>query len=332
LEVTIEGVDTHVIDTVTFYCAPIAGRVAKPLIPDVTGFNVAGRYYQGNAFGGRSGRRSTAPLTCPSGTTFAGIHGRAGQWVDRLGPICRSIEAIPAPPTLSSDRPLVTSPAAARATQPAGPNPVASVPIQQGGDPTFDTRGTALQENELLCRGGAPYPTGRYGQVPGNAQREIHVVFVRASESVARPDGSGLEPGRCGFPNRAAAEIASLLITVDVGSQTSLQGIEALKDDATRYWSFLVERNDALGMMEATENHAWTPPAAGRSTVQQVVAARPFYPPNLFALNDAETVTVGERRISAREAKLEVETALDGLSEPTRSFALCAIAAKECGR
>jgi hypothetical protein len=52
-------------------------------------------------------------------------------------------------------------------------------------------------------------------------------------------------------------------------------------------------------------------------------------PANLFALDDGEIVAVGDRTTSAGALKQDVLGDLGRLAEPTRSFALCAVA-RQC--
>jgi hypothetical protein len=286
------------------------------------------------------------PMTCPSGAAYAGIHGRAGEWIDAIGNICRRIEPVPPPPTLSRDAPIVTSSVTA-AAQPTGPNPIASVQLQQGVNAPATTARAGLEPSQLLCRGGDVYPTGRQGQVPDKPEQEYHVVFVRISQNIARPDGSGLSPGTCGFADRVATDVPTFLLPVDVGSSTLADLETYLKHDPNHFWSFLLRPNQALKMPEAIKHEQWAAPAqasaalttspiqdtatsASSAARQRASAVRERFPVDLYQVNEAAMIAVGARQMTVRDARLEVEAALDRLAEPTRAFALCVIAGKDC--
>src|SRR5690606_9534897 len=110
----------------------------------------------------------------------------------------------------------------------------------------------------LLCRGGEPYPTGRYGQVPDQPEREWHMLFIRRSKSAAGADGGGLAPGECAYLESPAEEaLAYLRMSVELGSDT-LERLSNHLADAGHYLRFVLRRDEA-GWYDVLEHAEWTP-------------------------------------------------------------------------
>lgn len=349
LAVTEEGAATRIVDGIAFDCGIMQRQQPKKLQPSQrSDFQFFGPMvdYLGGVLTGDNAGPTDSSFVCPEGQAIAGIYGRAGQMIDALGIICRDIQVAPLPPSTVLQEPGTSAAptrGAAEAAAAAGTSHIAAIPMQQGAaNPTAASTASA-RANRLICRGGTTYATGRYGQAPDDAEIQMQMLFFLRSATPAG-DGPGLEVGKCGFTDRLADDnIATVRFRVRAEGDQSEKAVREYLADPNQYWSFLVRINDETRWYEATQHAKWIPASAdGQRQIQSTAASAPLareaiqvagnLPQNLFELNDAAIIVVGRKELTAGEAKRQVEQDLGRLSEPTRAFALCVVASRECGR
>jgi len=105
LAVSVEGMDSMMVNGVQVECGPLAG----PLPRRVAGYNLlsaSGPIHRGGGgIGVSHAEWGDETYACPDGMAPVGVHGRAGAMVDALGLMCATVET-PPPPTPVAEQKL----------------------------------------------------------------------------------------------------------------------------------------------------------------------------------------------------------------------------------
>ena len=141
----------------------------------------------------------TPPLE-PASTAAAEaseVRPQAQSKVDPSGPVELNPQPLPPKATkvLEKGQPQVVAPTTAQSTTIAK----ADTALQQSPHAigTGGHRVSDLAAGEIICRGIDTVAIVRFGTAPDNA--EISMMYFSPAKEPARPDGSGLEPGKCGY-------------------------------------------------------------------------------------------------------------------------------------
>lgn len=289
LEVHAEGTRTYIVNGIRFWCGPANGAEIGPAY-EARGPN-ARRQGVHSAFAGSSTLPSRGTVACASGQASAGIHGRAGLFVDALGLVCRGIEVQPVSSTAiagSASPQAGSASEAARSVYPgtrlartriggvAAPSAGSSAAI--GVESALPTRereaspvvnsaagvtANHIDVNQIVCRGGSTLGVHPYGpSTTSSTPSHTWTLYFSPARGPAKSDASGLEPGQCGFVDRPWVSGDPPGIQFDVAASAAGPSTPAqYLSDSGHYWFFVVA-NNGRGMFVANRHGKYLDAAA----------------------------------------------------------------------
>jgi hypothetical protein len=289
LEVHAEGTRIQIVNGIRFWCGPANGAEVGPAY-EARGPK-ARRTSTRSIFAGSSTLPTYQIVACPNGQASAGIHGRAGLFVDALGLVCRGVEVQPlgsrsiagtaspqggqAGNVASAARPatrLARTRITGSADSSSGSNATnITETVMPTRDRTANPVGNAvtgdiagrIAVNQVICRGGSTlglHPNGP--STTSAAPANTWTLYFSPARGPAQADASGLEPGQCGFVDRpwVAGDPPGIQFDVPAGAAGTATPEQYLRD-TTHYWSFVVA-NTGRGMFVASRNGKYRDSAA----------------------------------------------------------------------